>query len=54
MTMITMCAIFTLVLSCDPVFGHVCVHDGSCLQEKLPQERFGDLLVQATHIHSGI
>ena len=38
----------------DAVFGHMNVDDGACLDEELPQNGLGDLLVETSHVNCGI
>jgi hypothetical protein len=43
-----------LVHSSDTILGHVHIHHGTSLNKELPEKGFVDLLVQSTHVNSGI
>jgi len=43
-----------LMLSCDPVLGHVNIHHGSSLNKKLPKKRLVDLLVQTSDVNGSV
>lgn len=43
-----------MVLTSDSILWHVGVNYWPSLEKKLPQQWFANLLVQASHVHSGI
>ena len=48
------CDVLTLVLTCDSILWHVGVDYWPCLEKKLPQQGFANLLIQSPDVDSGI